>query len=191
MIGSNPGEEPGIEVREGERALDSLGTEYRDNHREHSPTSPVVAETVPIPLAARYRIGWRVGVLILCLDRCRGKAATVPQLHVLTWAAQDPDNYETLMRYWTGHEDGTSLRAWNPALEDTLRVTRAARLIVQSSTGRQALTKSGKQLANKINAPDSETLSREREILRSLGLISTAGMWRRLDASAPPARGAI
>ena len=144
-----------------------------------------------MPLAARYRISWRVGVLILCLDRCRGKAATVPQLHVLTWAVQDPANYETLMTYWSGHDDETSLRAWNPELEDTLRVTRAAGLIAQSSTGRQTLTESGKQLANRINALDSETLSREREILRSLGLISTAGMWKRLDASAPPGIGGI
>lgn len=191
MSRSNPDENSGIGDQENRRFVDQSKMKYPGNPREHSPTSPVVAEAVPMPLAARYRISWRIGILILCLDRCRGKAATVPQLHVLTWAMQDPDNYNTLMAYWPGRQYETSLRTWNAELEDTLRIARAAGLVAQSSNGRQALTKFGKQLANRINVADSEIFSREREMLRSLGLISTAGMWRRLDASAPPGRGGM
>ncbi len=180
--------EPSFEVRPGGRPTGELGMEFERRGRQRSPSSPIIAKSVPLPLAAKYRITWRVGVLVLCLDRCRGKAATVPQLHVLTWALQDTANYEALKRYWTGNDDGTSLRAWNPELEETLRVARASGLIAQLPNGRQSLTAEGRRLADKIAAPESEILLQERELLLALGMISTAGMWRRLNASTPSER---
>lgn len=149
--------------------------------RAPAPESPISAEVVPLPLAARSRIAWRLGSLVLCLFQCRANSATVEQLHILTWSLQSKGNYDELMRYWIGSVVGRKLRVWNADLEDTLKLALAGGVIDLSGSGRQTLTAVGVRLAEELSMPNSEAFELERRQLRELGRISTAGMMRRLS----------
>jgi len=173
--------EESIEVRPGGYPSRSVGAEFSQVDRLQSPGSPIVAQAVPLPLAARHRISWRIATLTLCLLQCRGNSATVMQLHILTWAIQSSANFDTLRRHWLGVLSGAVLRVWNSDLDDSIRVAVATGLVVQSVNGRQSLTATGLQLAQALADPDNENFLPEREQLRELGRISTAGMMRRLS----------
>lgn len=149
--------------------------------RSLSPRSPLFAAIVPLPLAPRSRIAWRLGLLVLCLNQCRAYSATVEQLHILTWALQGADNYNELTRYWSGSVPGRKLRVWNAELDDTLRVAIAGDLVELTSSGRQKLTALGARLAKELSSKRSEAFEVERRQLSELGRISTTGMMRRLN----------
>jgi hypothetical protein len=173
-----------IAVRPGGYPTGQVGAEFQQGNRRPPPQSPIIAEAVPLPLAARSRIRWRVAALALCLLQCRGQSATVSQLHILTWAVQNQSNFHTLSQHWIGRAPGTTLRVWNPELEDTLRIAVAAGVIEQSSNGRQKLTTEGISLAQQLSSSGEEVMSVEQELLKELGRISTAGMMKRLSGVA-------
>jgi hypothetical protein len=149
--------------------------------RRPLPPGPLTLSPAPLPLAGRDRVGWRVVSLLLCLDSCRGKSATVEQLHVLSWAVRDEDNATQLLAAWQGSPDAPRLmRALDPMLEDTLRLSHAAQLVEQRSSGRQALSTRGKALITALRNDSQNPLSEERRALTLLGTITESGMWDRL-----------
>lgn len=148
--------------------------------RRPSPSGPLTMASVPLPLAGRDRIAWRIGALLLCLDACRGRSATVEQLHVLSWAVRDPHNADALLNVWEGHPGAARLlRAWDPALDDTLRLARAGGLVTQRSNGRQELSESGARVVAAVRE-NGAAMDSERRLLVSLGRVTESGMWERL-----------
>jgi hypothetical protein len=154
--------------------------------RRPPPTGPLSLARVPLSLPGRDRIAWRIAAVLLCLDVCRGRSATVEQLHVLSWALRDRHNADALVAAWE-HRVGSSrlLRAWDPGLDDTLRLTRASGLTTQRPNGRQALSESGARVVVATRA--SGGMESERLLLDSLGRLTESGMWERLGKR-PPAR---
>jgi hypothetical protein len=100
--------------------------------RRRPPTGQLIVASVPLPLSGRDRIAWRIASALLCLDVCRGRSATVEQLHVLSWAVRDQHNEDALVAAWE-HRAGADrlLRAWDPGLDDTLKLARASGLVSQ------------------------------------------------------------
>lgn len=152
--------------------------------RHRPPSGPLTIASVPLPLPGRDRIAWRVAALLLCLNACRGQSATVEQLHVLSWAVRDPHNAEALLDAWEGHR-GTvrPLRAWDPSLDDTLRLTRASGLITQRTNGRQELSELGARVVAAVR--ENAAMESERRLLASLGRVTESGMWERLGRRSP------
>lgn len=154
-------------------------------HRPHRvrrppPSGPLTLASVPLPLPGRDRIAWRIAAVLLCLDACRGRSATVEQLHVLSWAVRDRHNADALLDAWEGHRGAVrSLRAWDPSLDDTLRLARASGLITQRPNGRQELSESGTRMVAAIR-DSNVTMDSERRLLASLGRLTESGMWERL-----------
>ena len=147
---------------------------------EHStPLTPVASRRTPLPLAGRERTGWRLAALVLILRACRGRSATVEQLHVLMWYLRDDANAATLLAVWNGPASAQrSLRAFDPLLDDILSLARASGLVEQQQSGRQALSAAGGTLADAFR---SEGLMEvEQRLLVQLGNISESGMWQRL-----------
>ena len=144
-------------------------------------SSYVTAVVVPVRLASHDRIAWRVSALCLVLSACRGKSAQTEQLHVLMWAMRDRMNAQRLGYIWEGLEAGHSLRAYEPLLNDTLRLSEAGGLVVSTATGRWKLTPHGSNLTTKLEEMD--VFSEERAFLVRLGPISTSEMWRRLASA--------
>lgn len=155
-------------------------------HRADAPASPIAADAVPLPLPGRERVAWRLGLLCLCLSKCRGRAASIPQLHILTWALSDEEHYTIFSRKWFGEPGQPSLRVTNPALPDLLRISRAAGFVLQKPNGRQELTEDGKRLVAEMLGADQPILAKEAEMLAALGLITESDMWRRLSIPQPP-----
>src|SRR5229473_2899990 len=129
--------------------------------RRRYPTGPLALATIPLPLPGRDRIAWRITSVLLCLDACRARSATVEQLHVLSWAVRDQHNADALLAAWERRPGAARLlRAWDPGLDDTLKLARASGLITQRTNGRQQLSESGARavaaVRNNGGAMDSE-----------------------------------
>jgi hypothetical protein len=144
------------------------------------PTTPVAGRRVGLPLPARDRLGWRLSALVLALFACHGRSATLEQLHVLLWAVRDERNAQEMARVWEGAPGAPRiLRAFDPLLDDTLAVARAAGLVHQRPNGRQVLSEAGVTLAQRIRG-DEDLMIKERQVLARLGTISESVMWQRL-----------
>lgn len=155
--------------------------------RRKLPPGSLTVEPVPLPLAGRDRANWRVMTLLLCLSACHGRSATVEQLHVLSWALRDRANAKRLVDAWERRPGApATLRAWDPSLDDTLALARAAKLIEQKPNGRQALTQLGANLVSAVRDDPGHTLEQEQQFLATLGRLTESGMWRRLGS--PPRR---
>ena len=153
--------------------------------RRRAPSGPLTLARVPLPLPGRDRIAWRITALLLCLNACRGRSATVEQLHVLSWAVRDPHNADDLLDVWEGHPGAVRLlRAWDPALDDTLRLAQASGLITQRPNGRQELSESGARVVVAVRENDA-AMDSERRLLASLGRVTESGMWERLGRRPP------
>ena len=46
----------------------------------------------PPPIPGDLRPDWRVATLVLVLEKCHRRSATMRQLHVLSWAIRSPEN---------------------------------------------------------------------------------------------------
>jgi hypothetical protein len=166
-----------------------LGEAYTQEHlaarrgrRATSPSAPVFAEAVPLPLPGSERAVWRLALLCLCLNACRGKSATIEQLHLLMWATRDDANWNQFRAAWSSERLSDPLRAWDPQLDELLRVARAAGLVSQSSTGRQKLSDSGRRLVHEMISMNEVPLREEIERLATLGTLSEAELWRRMGS---------
>lgn len=154
-------------------------------NRRPAPNGALTVASVPLPLPGRDRVAWRISALLLCLDACRGGSATVEQLHVLSWAVRDSRNAEALLDAWEDHPGAvTPLRAWDPALDDTLSLARASGLITQRPNGRQEMSESGARVVTAIRV-SSTVMDSERRLLASLGRVTESGMWERLGRRPP------
>jgi hypothetical protein len=173
-------DEPRVEVAESNAAPGRTLRGRRVRRFPH-PTSGLEVRQVPLPLSGRDRVVWRVVSILLCLSVCRGKSATVEQLHVLSWLIRDPENAAQLSAVWNKQPGAPEmLRAWDSHLEDTLKLSRAAGLVEQKSTGRQVLTPAGLRLVNALRDDVDMPLQEERRTLARFGAFTESGMWERL-----------
>lgn len=143
------------------------------------PLTPVASRRTALPLAGRERTGWRLAALILVLRACRGRSATLEQLHVLMWYLRDDANASTLLAVWNGPNSARrTLRAFDPLLDDILSLARASGLVQQQPSGRQVLSAAGGTLADALRSEG--LMEAEQQLLVQLGNISESGMWQRL-----------
>lgn len=178
--------QPELSAEPSERVPERFDRPHRVRHPP--PVGPLTVAAVPLPLAGRDRVAWRILAVLLCLDACRARSATVEQLHVLSWAIRDKRNANALLAAWEGHAGADRLlRAWDPGLDDTLRLARASGLIRQRPNGRQELSESGATVIAAVRATGA-AMHWERRLLDSLGRLTESGMWERLGRKSPRAR---
>ena len=131
------------------------------------------------PLHGRDRQGWRVALLVLTLDACRGAAASVEQLHVIVPALRDDANARRLIAAWNAlGADRVLYRSYEPGLDADLRLAGASGLIAVQKE-RIRLTETGKAVAEQL-MNEAEMFVQEREVLEALKPISTSGTWDHL-----------
>jgi len=147
-----------------------------------APTTPVRLRRVPLPLEGSERFQWRLAAVLLALNACRGKSATVDQLHTLVWAINDPANADILRLAWDGPTPFRRPRGYVSGLLQTLRVAQAEGLVEQLANGRQKLTSAGLALVGEMRN-EQFSLGAGDELLSQLTPISSADMARRLGGS--------
>lgn len=177
------GMQPELFAEPGEQIPETFDRPHRV--RQPPPIGSLTAAAVPLPLAGRDRVAWRIAAVLLCLDACRGRSATVEQLHVLSWAVRDKHNADALIAAWE-HRPGADqlLRAWDAGLDDTLRLARASGLISQRPNGRQELSESGVRVVEAVRV-NRAALDSEQRLMGRLGRLTESGMWQRLGRRSP------
>lgn len=141
---------------------------------------PVALRKSPLPLSGDQRFATRLAALVVALDLCRARSATVEQLHILVWALVEPDRAKILSDAWVHASlSPMGFRTYTPGLLEIVRVAQAGGLVEQGNNGRQKLTESGTKLARAI-AESPTGLAGSRQALSFMAPISTADMWRRL-----------
>lgn len=144
-----------------------------------SPSSPVRLRRVPLPLNGNERYQWRLISVLVALAACRGKSATVEQLHTLVWAINDPVNAERFESAWHGATKSRGVRGYVTGLLDTLRVAQVEELVEQAANGRQKLSQRGVEVVRAFREGEG-SLGRGDNLITSLAPINSADMWRRL-----------
>jgi hypothetical protein len=155
----------------GESSVDSAGFD--------APNSPVRLRRVALPLDGSERFQWRLAAVLLALSACRGRSASVDQLHTLVWAINDPANAEILQRAWDGQTPPRRARGYVTTLLQTLRVAQTEGLVEQALSGRQKLTPRGVAFVKSMRE-DGVSLGSGDELLLRLSPISSADMTRKL-----------
>lgn len=180
--------QPELFMEPGEQSPEVFNRPHRV--RRPFPSGALGLASVPLPLPGRERIAWRITSVLLCLAACHQRSASVEQLHVLSWAVRDEHNAEALIAAWE-HRAGAArlLRAWDPGLDDTLKLAGASGLITQRANGRQELSESGARVVMALRELGG-AMDSERRLLASLGRLTESGMWERLGRR-PPRRARI
>jgi hypothetical protein len=109
----------------------------------------------PVAVPGDLRPLWRLATICLILKNCRGAAATLKQLHVLSWALRDGDSREAFLLALGDAAPVRPIVRIEPSLNRALDFAIAERLIVRSST-RLTLAERGLDLVRRIEAdPDA------------------------------------
>jgi len=146
--------------------------------------APVKVRRVPLPLAGNARFQWRIVTVLEALSVCRGRSATVEQLHTLVWALTDDENALVLKQVWEDPRDPRRpFRGYVPRLLETLRVAHVEVLVEQLANGRQRLTEKGAALLEAVER-DGIVIGVGERLLSGLAPISSTEMWRRLGERA-------
>jgi hypothetical protein len=121
----------------------------------------------PSSVPSDLRPVWRVPVVILLVQACRGSRATPEQLHVLNWAVRSTDSAATLSAYLAG-ELGPSdaVVRFEPALDRAVALARGYRFL-RWNTRYWVLTADGRAVARLVESHES-LLQRERTLLATL-----------------------
>jgi hypothetical protein len=157
----------------------------------HVPLSPIEASPVALPVPTRRRAAWRVTMAALILGSCRGKAASIEQLHCLMWAISSEQNMALFLSAWNSNDPRKKpLRRMTPDLADTLAIARAEGLVAEKGKARFVLLPKGEEYLRLI-AADDDVLVQEKRFLAGLRPISATRMWERLGSVQPSMGAAV
>jgi hypothetical protein len=121
----------------------------------------------PDPIPGDLRLSWRLSALLLVLNRCRGKTASLEQIHFLTSAMRSPAVADVVRRWFSGQKapDDPIIR-YDPAMSRTISLSVAADL-TQWKGQSIALTTVGSILIQEIENNDA-IMVKERQFLSFL-----------------------
>lgn len=137
------------------------------------------------PLPSDLRPAWRIAVLLLLLENCRGAQATLKQLHVLNWAIKDRGAQQAFLEFIRGEVlPSQVIVRYDPSLNRAIDFSLAEGLVLQnrdetgnataSGSHRLALSSTGRAIAAGILS-QSDCLAVEKDFLASIGHKVTQG----------------
>jgi hypothetical protein len=122
----------------------------------------------PQVVAGDLRSRWRVALLLLLLDRCHGRSATLEQIHVVGWALLDEEGRQQLSAAISGDRlpDAFVVR-FDPSWSRAIDLSVGEGLTEwKENTGRLRLTGVGRGVADGIWAME-DAFTGEKEFLRA------------------------
>jgi hypothetical protein len=137
------------------------------------------------PLPSDLRPAWRIAVLLLLLDNCRGAQATLKQLHVLNWAIKDRGSQLAFLEFIHGEVlPSQVIVRYDPSLNRAIDFALAEGLVLQNmdelgnataaGSHRLALSKAGRAIATEILS-QSDCMAVEKDFLAAIGHKITQG----------------
>lgn len=135
----------------------------------------------PPPLPGDLRPDWRIATLVLLLEKCHGRSATMRQLHVLTWATRSPQNRAAFLKAYNGEPDlEYPIVRIEPTLNRAIDFASGEGL-VQRTRDRIALTERGAAFAKELGEAEG-LLVEEKAFLGAIkGKISQKTIERVLE----------
>lgn len=128
--------------------------------------TPFVFRRRPTAIPADLRPAWRIGLIVLLLERCcRGGRTSLARLHVLSWGFRSPEGRAQLLAVAEGRvlPDALIVR-FEPFLIQAVDFALAESLIQRDGGSRIKLTASGKTLAKEL-ATHTETFATEKRLM--------------------------
>lgn len=110
----------------------------------------------PEAIPGDLRVSWRLSMLCMLLDRCRGSRAPLPILHVLWCAVRSASSRDLFLRWLSGERrpDEVIVR-FDPSLSLTVDLGAGSGLVdFDPSKGTVALTSKGAALAREVWASE-------------------------------------
>ena len=123
----------------------------------------------PAPVPADIRADWRVPLLMLVVNSCRGKRASLQQVQAIVWAAIFEESRREFVKAFRGESDPAALLIrYDPAVTRAANLAVGLDLLSWHGGNRLALTAEGEALLARILEHDG-VLADEREFLSDLG----------------------
>ena len=123
----------------------------------------------PAPVPADVRADWRVPLLLLIVNSCRSRRASLQQVQAIAWAAIFDESREGFLRAFRGESDPAALLIrYDPAVTRTANLAVGLDLLSWQNRSRLALTSKGQAMLAGILENDS-VLANERTFLSDLG----------------------
>lgn len=123
----------------------------------------------PEAIPGDLRISWRLTILCVILNRCRGSKTNLQTLHVLWWATRSRTSRDLFVRWLEGDNRPDDLVVrFDPSLTVTIDLAFGAGLVTwDSGTSVVALTAQGKSVAEAAWS-DETVVREERAFFRRL-----------------------
>lgn len=139
----------------------------------------------PRALPCDMRPVWRLHVLVLILDQCRGGKASLEQLHVLNWAMRTEETRGLFLQFIRGNRSPSQIIVrYDPSLSRAIEFAFAENLVVRNAVQQElfdqnnrqkstppyrvALSIAGRELAEAINSA-KDVFVTERKFLEEIG----------------------
>jgi len=141
----------------------------------------------PIPMPCDVRPVWRMHILVLLLNQCRGGKAGFEQIHVLNWAIRSPETRMAFLQFIQGKRAPSDIIfRYDPSLNRAVRFAFVEGLVVHHEKDekesnlieeavrprvplyRIILTDKGRKLVAEIKAMD-DCFTTERQFLHDIG----------------------
>ena len=123
----------------------------------------------PAPVPADIRADWRVPLLMLIVNSCRGRRASLQQVQALAAAAIFEESREEFLQAFGGETDPASLLIrYDPAVTRAVNLAVGLDLLAWRNRNRLGLTDRGEAMLKGI-LEDGGTFVEERAFLSDLG----------------------
>lgn len=124
--------------------------------------------TRPSQIPGDLRLGWRLALLCLVLNRCYGRVASLEQVHLLVWAAKSSEGSALVERWFNGNRrpDEIVVR-FDPTLTRTVTLAIGSQLVERRPQHRFALMDAGVGLVEAIYN-DTDLMANEKAFLGRL-----------------------
>lgn len=134
---------------------------------------PFVFERQPGSVPVELRPRRRLALLVLAIDHCRGKQATVEQLHALNWAIKTAEEQQRFLEFLAGRQDpGDVVIRFDPSLDRVVHLAEGLGLVETAGTNpRVGLTQRGRRLAAALKK-QQDCLVEEQEFLNKVGTVT-------------------
>lgn len=131
-------------------------------------SNPIRFQHRPDPIPGDLRLSWRLPVLALVLDQCRGKTANLEQVHLLLWSLRSEAGRGLIVRWFAGDRrpDDPVVR-YDPSLTRTIALAVAAGLVISNKNQTLTLSPQGRDVASSARS-DPSVLVDEKRVLDRL-----------------------
>ena len=123
----------------------------------------------PAPVPADIRAHWRIPLLLLIVDSCRSRRASLQQLQAIAWAAIFEESRDRFLRAFNGESNPAALLIrYDPAITRAADLAVGLDILAWENGKRLAPTATGEEVLAEILGKD-DLMADERGFLSQLG----------------------